>query len=138
MINLKKILDFNGDFNREKEEKNQHHVKVKNCTDCICFSVTVHVVIWMISGFRHLHPNNMNKVLTYLALSKIWGLLLKYRFTLFTLWLKTFPGSHTIWNEYVKVQKGMSVQLKTLQHQKSSIYWKKRHGLNNTIIYLSE
>jgi hypothetical protein len=77
----------------------------------------------------------MNKVLTYLARLKIWNLLLKYGFT-FTFWVKTFPDPYFVWNEYVKVQKGMNLWLKVLQYKKSSTYWKKNYGSNHrTIIY---
>lgn len=70
LTNLRK-LDFNENFNTEKRWEKSTSSHSQNCRDCICFSVTLCIVIFLISGFIHLHPNNMNKVLAYLALSKI-------------------------------------------------------------------
>lgn len=68
LTNLRK-LDFNENFNTKK--RREKLTSTQSCTDFAFQKQYVCIVIFMISVFIHLHPNNMNKVLTCLALSKI-------------------------------------------------------------------
>lgn len=70
LTNLRKLY-FNENFNTKKRREKLTSRHSQNCTDFAFQKQYVCIVIFMISVFIHLHPNNMNNVLTCLALSKI-------------------------------------------------------------------